>query len=224
MAAQHKPGPRRYTSDGQLLRTGHQIGSVAHQISPDAERDRVQGLNEHTAHQLSLDESDKDLTLKFREAFDGLSAGAGATNILEEAEGEFTAGIMAGKARAAAVVEDAKLTRSERQAKATAAALADVLTERGLVSEQGSPEVDEPDLTDDDEPELLADGEYGQAENGQLMQVVDGRWQPVDLSADAELEEEDPPDAWPNYVANNEQFVDMADYPEEEEENLDDAA
>jgi hypothetical protein len=180
MSAQAKPPARpvrRYTSDGHPIRTGHTIGSAAHRIAPDTER--VRALSAHVEQQRKLDESDKDLTLRFTEAFDGSSAGAGATNLLEQAEGEFTGAIVATKARAAAVVEDSKLTASERQAKATATALADVLTERGLVTPPPSPvaadeleELDAPEEPESDGDQLY--GWYDEAEKRYYAQDKNG--------------------------------------------------
>src|SRR5204862_439363 len=62
---QSKPGPARFDSDGNQLRTGHKIGSAAHRLPESTER--VEELNKHIAEQGALDESAKDLTAQFKE-------------------------------------------------------------------------------------------------------------------------------------------------------------
>jgi hypothetical protein len=215
MAVQPKPQSRpvrRYDVDGNEIRTGAAIiGARARNGYQPPGDERIDELKSHIAERSALDNSEKDLTAAFKDAEAAITGGSDARPLDAAANGIDQA-ILQANANAAEHVANSKLTRAELQAKATAIALADVLTERGLVSEQGSPEVDEPDLTEDDEPdfEVLADGEYGQAEDGTLMQVVDGRWAPVDLSADADLGEEDPPDQWrDDGLSSNEQFIDL---------------
>jgi hypothetical protein len=208
---------KRYDVDGNQLKTGHHVGSLARTL-PHADK-RVEALEAHQAEQAQNE--DRDLLSKFREAEESV----GIPQPLAEAENGLDAAILAMNAAAGERNAAKQMTKEEK----LGAAVADALVERGIVSEPPSPvagdEYDQP--LEDDELDYLPDGEYGQAEDGTLLQAKDGVWHPVDLSADADLEEEEPPpeDQWPSYNTSNtnEQFLDLRDNSDDGEE-LDDAA
>src|SRR4051812_2156868 len=115
MAGQAKP-VRRFDVDGQPIRTGHSIGSLA-RTHPHSD-ERVTELTEHVEYQRGLSREEKDLTAEFREA----EALAGIARPLEESENGLTAALLAMNDAAGERVAHAKLTDSERQARATASA------------------------------------------------------------------------------------------------------
>jgi hypothetical protein len=210
MAAPAKPTRpvKRYDVDGNQLKTGHTIGSRAQHIPPQGD-DRVQALRAYQAEQETLADHDKDLTAAFREAEDALTGGR--QSILAEAESGLDAAILKSHAAAADRLADAKLSPAQLQAKATATALADVLTERGIVPEPPRPMVDTDESDESEEPDFVEQYEDGfyTDDAGALWQVEGGKWSPAEM---ADEEEEEPPeDQWPNYVANNEQFADLTD-------------
>jgi hypothetical protein len=210
MAATPEPVPvRRYTADNREIETGHQIGSAAHRIPPDTER--VEKLAEHQRHQAGLDEDEKDLTARFKEAFD-TGLGASASNMLEQAEGAFTGAILAKKASSAAVVEDSKLTASERQARDTATHLADILEQRKLMTAQPAPAIDD-ELDEGEEP---LDSGYITTEDG-VYKVEDGKYTRLE---EAEAEEEPPENQDRNDMVNNEFFIDARESTDESESDV----
>ena len=79
MAGQTKP-VRRYDADGNQLRTGHTIGSVAHRISSDTEAERQEGLHAIIAESAGRDNDEKDLTAAFKEAEAAFIGGARTPN------------------------------------------------------------------------------------------------------------------------------------------------
>jgi hypothetical protein len=210
---QAKPGPRRYTADGQLLRTGHQIGSVAHRIERDTSR--VYDLNAHIKEQGALDSSDKDLTAEFKAA-EAAFAG-GVPNILGEAQVGLDEAIMQLNANAGERIARSQMTHEQK----LGAAVADALVERGIVPEPPTPTAaDEYDAVEVDEPEVDQTGDGFYETSAGLFEVKDGEWSPVQMTDEAE-EEPPPEDMWRNDSVSNEGFVNMADYDGEEEDDLD---
>jgi len=63
MATPTKP-VRRYDVDGNPLRTGHHVGSLAH-TRPHAD-ERVEAATAYIESQRALDNEDKDLTARFK--------------------------------------------------------------------------------------------------------------------------------------------------------------
>jgi hypothetical protein len=207
---------RRYTVDGELIRTGHHIGSLV-QTRPHADN-RVEALETHIAERKALDNDEKNLVQPFLDAEAQFTGGAAQP--LEQAENGLDAAIMAMNDAAGERVAYARLTTTEKRAQKTATALADVLAERGIVAEPpSSTESDESD--ESDEPAYDADGFYETASG--LYEVKDGQWSPVQMAD--EDEEEPPQDQWPNYTSSgNDQFVDATDNDDDEEEDYDDEA
>src|SRR4051812_22903726 len=103
---------KRYDVDGQPIRTGHSIGSLV-RTRPHSD-ERVTELNEHVADQRALEPDAKDLTAAFKEA----ETMVGIAQPLGESENGLNAAILAMSAAAGERVANAKLTPSERQARA----------------------------------------------------------------------------------------------------------
>jgi hypothetical protein len=215
---QTKPVPR-FDSEGNRLKTGHAIGSLAQQIPLGAEAERREALHAHIAES---GERDSDLTAAFKEA-EAAFAG-GRPSVLAEAENAMDAAIKQKNASAGERVAYSRLSPSKRQAQDNANAFADVLEQRGLVAPLPNPAGDEYAEDDELEDEQAADGFYETASG--LYEVKDGVWSPVQMSDETEDEEEPPEDQWPNYLStgNNEGFADLTTETDDDTEDYEDAA
>jgi hypothetical protein len=168
---------------------------------------RVELLNQVAGQQRDTEE--RDLMAAANTAFDEHLAVVGGTPLNAAPMDAAIAGV---KARAAANVETASLSKEELQARATATALADVLEQRGVVpATDTSPDVD--DLIAADPDETFID------EAGDIWSLdANGSWTRQDDEA-----EEEPEDQWPSYTSTgNEGFLDLTGSDDKEE--YDDAA
>jgi hypothetical protein len=181
------------------------------------EAERQETLHAHVAESAGRDNDEKDLTAAFKDAEAQIIGGAEAHPLMD-GRNAIDAAIMQSATDAAERVADSKLSASEKQAQATAAALADVLTERGLVTESPSPvAADEYDEPEPDEPEAQDGGSlygwydeseqhwYATDEDGHYLTNPDGSYKTYeDVVPEDQLNENDENLGWLEEVSTDE--------------------